>query len=335
MRISASQGLALVLICLLSSCQKPPQITPQEKARRNAQRQQIVQELNQSAEQFATVNQIRVLASGSSPSLSPDGKKIAYEAPGENGGRYIWIMDVNGANQKQLTTIGWDFTPQWSPDSQSIIFKSLGKKNFFDFIDWLPDSRYFTIWGIHLNGQHQRRLIQPIDPEDTDLSPLWSPDGKYIVWRRFHGEKNSLWIANAQGEDARELTDQTKERINIVEGPDYEINFHDSTPSHSQAQTNLPCQSQLLAKLDNPQKTHFPRTFGTVLTNQTKTHQYCLEKGRFFEIPTNVAKTSKNLNLPDRFFVESPNVTADQNTLIFELIEKGAFWRLPYRNKLP
>lgn len=323
MKIRSVQISIFIPLCLLCSCQKPPEQTPQEIAQKKARLQQIEQELNQSAKQFTTPNRVRVLVPGRSPALSPDGKKIAYEAAGKKGDRYIWIMDVNGQNQKQLTRLGWDAAPQWSPDSKSIIFQSYGEENPLDFRKFFGHTRSFTIWTIDLNGKNQRQLIQPIDSTESDQYPFWSPDGKYVVWSRSRSEDFSLWIANAQGEDARQLTVQTKEYLGISEGPNAHIDFHHQTSNQSQPITTLPCQAQVLVGLDNQENLNFPRTFGTVLQNKTSTHRYCIEKGNFHEIRADLSKPGKRLKLRDRFFVEYPNITADQKTLIFSLASKG------------
>lgn len=52
-----------------------------------------------------------------SPAYSPDGRKIAYASKRVSGGRsvtQIWVMDVDGTNQRQLTTDGNNLAPSWS-----------------------------------------------------------------------------------------------------------------------------------------------------------------------------------------------------------------------------
>lgn len=58
------------------------------------------------------------------PAISPDGKRIAYIAM-RNGIPNVWVMDINGKNQRQLTH---QSTPcgrvQWQPNSTHIQFVS-------------------------------------------------------------------------------------------------------------------------------------------------------------------------------------------------------------------
>ena len=51
------------------------------------------------------------------PAYSPDGRKIAYASKRVSGGRsntQIWVMDIDGTNQRQLTTNGNNLSPSWS-----------------------------------------------------------------------------------------------------------------------------------------------------------------------------------------------------------------------------
>ena len=55
------------------------------------------------------------------PSYSPDGQKIAYASKTFSGGRsstQIWVMDVNGSNERQLTRDGNNLAPSWSKYSK-------------------------------------------------------------------------------------------------------------------------------------------------------------------------------------------------------------------------
>ncbi|MDA2922479.1 hypothetical protein MYX07_04415 [Patescibacteria group bacterium AH-259-L07] len=55
-------------------------------------------------------------------SWSPDGKQFVYSSK-KSGNFDIWIMDVDGRNKMQMTSIpGDEAKPVWSPDSKSISF---------------------------------------------------------------------------------------------------------------------------------------------------------------------------------------------------------------------
>ena len=48
------------------------------------------------------------------PTWSPDGKQIAFWSNRETGRRQLWVMDVDGSNQRQLLNSAYnDWDPVW------------------------------------------------------------------------------------------------------------------------------------------------------------------------------------------------------------------------------
>jgi len=59
------------------------------------------------------------------PVFSPDGRSIAFVSTRGGGIPAIWLMDADGANQRQLTTgAGRATSPAWGPDSRQVAFAS-------------------------------------------------------------------------------------------------------------------------------------------------------------------------------------------------------------------
>jgi len=96
------------------------------------------------------------------PSISPDGKMIAYQA-GPFGKRDIFLRRVGGRNPVNLTEVneGDDLEAAFSPDGTRIAFRSS------------RDGGGIFLMGA--TGESVRRLT------DFGYSPSWSPDGKKIV----------------------------------------------------------------------------------------------------------------------------------------------------------
>lgn len=68
------------------------------------------------------VNRRKLVEDGNDPSWSPDGSKIAFVTH-RDGNKEIYVMDVDGSNQRRLTTDpAEDSSPTWSPDSSRIAF---------------------------------------------------------------------------------------------------------------------------------------------------------------------------------------------------------------------
>ena len=121
------------------------------------------------AGQIATVNPdgsgLNVLAPGSEPAWSPDGKKIAF-----NSGSGIAVMDGNGSNRVNLPAGTQDAAPAWSPDGKKIAFRT-----------FVPDPRGLIpeLWVMDAGGGNRSKLV---DYRCCHFgTPSWSPDGTRLV----------------------------------------------------------------------------------------------------------------------------------------------------------
>jgi Tol biopolymer transport system component/DNA-binding winged helix-turn-helix (wHTH) protein len=163
-----------------------------------------------------------------SASISPDGRRIAFESD-RSGNIEIWVCDSDGSNALQLTSFrDQSGTPRWSPDGGLIAFDSRfgGESNLYtvdpaggvpaklniDVSDssmpsWSPDGRwiYFmqgddtdepSVWRVPSQGGHAVKLAST--PAAT---PLASPDGQYVYFFR----KKKLWRMMPDGSSPEEV----------------------------------------------------------------------------------------------------------------------------------
>jgi Tol biopolymer transport system component len=133
---------------------------------------------------------------------SPNGKRLLIS----NGA--IAVIHSDGSGQQQITPPGMssDFcSGSWSPQGNEIVFSAK-----------VPDFHYHSsIWVVHSDGSGLRQIPVPgpcggpfSDPTTIGCSyPLWSPDGKKIVFgRRAGNEQRDLYTVNADGSGLFQVT---------------------------------------------------------------------------------------------------------------------------------
>lgn len=125
-----------------------------------------------------------LLCNGAQPSFSPDGSKIVfvkYSADTKNCS--IWMMDIDGGNQVQLTDAkkGLAFHPRFSPDGTKVVFDASkkGKKDQ-------------DIYIIDIDGNN---LVQITSNKSYDGQPYWTSDGfiYFVSDRGGKAGKRQIW----------------------------------------------------------------------------------------------------------------------------------------------
>jgi len=123
--------------------------------------------------------------SNAAPSLSPDGKKIAFLHSPRNDGKYdIWVTSVSATDSEQETNTRNVSDVAWSPTGDWLAYVR----------DWSDDTLEGQISLVRPNGDDPHTLVQGDSPD-------WSPDGKQLVYVH----KGSIWTMNADGSGAKRL----------------------------------------------------------------------------------------------------------------------------------
>jgi serine/threonine-protein kinase len=113
-----------------------------------------------------------------SPRVSPDGKQLAYIAPG-NSGLNLWVYDLARATPSQLTFAGEVINEvAWSRDSKHLAFQD-GK----------------SIWWIRSDGAGQKQLLldgkelatEPVGPRPFSFAPVPDKDARLVFSPAPHG----------------------------------------------------------------------------------------------------------------------------------------------------
>jgi len=126
--------------------------------------------------------------------VSPDGHSIVFDLVGD-----LYVLPIEGGQARRITSgMAWDCMPRFSPDGRTIAFIS-------------DRSGSDNLWVMNADGTGLRQVTR-----ETDFalsSPAWTPDGDYLVARRFGAYPGPvdylrsvpLWMVHKDGGSGTEL----------------------------------------------------------------------------------------------------------------------------------
>lgn len=113
------------------------------------------------------------------PAWSPDGRRLAFIAPGAGGAGDVYVVDADGRHKGRITRtdrVG-EASPSWSPDGRHLVVEREGR-----------------LFVLRADGGGGRRLA-------SGLQPAWSPGGRRIAFT----DGDNLYLVSANGGQARQV----------------------------------------------------------------------------------------------------------------------------------
>ena len=124
------------------------------------------------------------------PTVSPDGRRIAFTRMRGDYRGAIFTMRMDGTGLRRLT--GFDnvnFRPSFSPNGTKILYT------------WSSGEDNAQVRVMNRGGANKKKLTGTRD----NLGPAWAPGGKRIAYFNRLGRRPGLYVMNANGSDKERI----------------------------------------------------------------------------------------------------------------------------------
>ncbi|MEK7407296.1 MAG: hypothetical protein AAB225_19650 [Acidobacteriota bacterium] len=116
------------------------------------------------------------------PDFSPDGARIVFRSHREGGGLYV--VSVLGTGERKLAADGW--RPRFSPDGAWMVYQGTSRRRGGDLY-------------VMPSGGGQARLVSIGNEIVLGGSPVWTPDGKHLIFLGTKAGEQEWWVVPAAG----------------------------------------------------------------------------------------------------------------------------------------
>lgn len=131
------------------------------------------------------------------PFISPDGKWVVFRSDRKQEGfLQIYVIGIDGQNEMPLTdNVGVNWAPYWHPHEPFIIWTGADHSN--------PNARpNYDLWLMRFRETPTSIVAEKTwritDNPGADVLPVFSPDGKHLMWTstRTADHSSQLWYAD-------------------------------------------------------------------------------------------------------------------------------------------
>lgn len=162
--------------------------------------------------------------------VSPDGQTLVFDLLGD-----LYLLSMAGGEARAIATgMAWDGQPRFSPDGTKLAFVSDRDGND-------------NIWVMDADGSNPRQITK--DKGHNHGSPTWSPDGQYILARRWgpypeesYLRKVELWMFHVAGGKGVQVTTgegETTIALSPAFSPDGRYVYFSSHPDRFQYNVDI------------------------------------------------------------------------------------------------
>jgi Tol biopolymer transport system component len=154
------------------------------------------------------------------PFFSPDGGRLAYHSD-RTGRLEVWVVEADGSGARQVTTVGaGGHFMRWSDDGRFVLFRSgnfTGEQPLLrvdvasgavepafrggSHMSFSPDrslvldvTGHKVLWVYPTGGAAVRRVFEFADPDSRIDYPVWSPDGRWVLFDRGTPRGGDVWV---------------------------------------------------------------------------------------------------------------------------------------------
>jgi Tol biopolymer transport system component len=170
-------------------------------------------------------------ATDTNPFYSPDGKSIAFMSD-RRGRLEVWLMNADGTSQRPVSDLrayGGHFIA-WAADGRSVVVpvETVGERKIVQVsladgtttefppilsgghMSWSPNHRsimdvrgHRDLWVYPLDGRAAYKVFDFGTSEVRIDYPVWSPDGRWVLFDRAQPSGGDVWMLEAASAGAR------------------------------------------------------------------------------------------------------------------------------------